>query len=59
MSISELRSRNVAAERINDPADGNHYWRYRMNMTLDDLLAASSLNDEIRGMISASGRISH
>ena len=59
MSISELRSRNVAAERINDPADGNHYWRYRMNMTLDDLLAVSSLNDEIRGMISASGRISH
>src|SRR5208282_6636768 len=27
-----LRHANVAAERINIPADPNHYWRYRLHL---------------------------
>jgi 4-alpha-glucanotransferase len=49
MSIDgELRNPDEQAERINIPANPNHYWRYRMHLSLDKLLKADSLNAEIR-----------
>ena len=56
LSISPLRSANIAGERINDPSDSNHYWRYRMNLTIEDLRGAEELNGKIRQMIVCSGR---
>ena len=57
MSIDgQLRNPNVAEERINVPANPRHYWRYRMHLTLEQLMAADDLNNKIRQMIADSGR---
>ena len=47
---------NPADERINIPANPRHYWRYRMHLTLEDLLQADDLNDRLLGMIRETGR---
>ena len=51
-----LRQNNPEKERINDPADPDHQWKYRMNVTLDDLIAAKSFNHSVKAMIRLSGR---
>ena len=57
MSIDEkLRLPDKNAERINIPANPRHYWRYRMHLSIEQLLAADELNDEIRTLILQSGR---
>ncbi|MBR6699271.1 MAG: 4-alpha-glucanotransferase, partial [Bacteroidaceae bacterium] len=53
----ELRSDNIEQERINIPADPNHYWRYRMHLTIEQLMQAEVFNDKIRMMIERGGRI--
>ena len=53
MSVSEKLSRkNAAEERINVPANPEHYWRYRMHISLDDLLNEEEFNAEIGEMAS-------
>ena len=44
---SELRRPVAAEEQINVPADPNHYWRYRMHLTLEQLLEAGEFNKEM------------
>ena len=57
LSISEkYRLPDQNAERINIPANPRHYWRYRMHMTLEQLLQADDLNAEMTEMIVNSGR---
>ena len=57
LSINEkLRLPDENAERINIPANPRHYWRYRMHLTLEQLLAADELNNEISTLIIQSGR---
>lgn len=51
-----LRGENPEAERINVPANPQHYWRYRMPMTLEDLLEAKAFNQKIRDMLEHSAR---
>lgn len=51
-----LRLPDANAERINIPANPRHYWRYRMHLTLEQLLAAKDFNERIASMIAASGR---
>ncbi len=46
-----------ASERINIPANPRHYWRYRMHLTLEELLAASDFNTLVRSMAVSSGRV--
>ena len=53
-----LRNPDIEAERINVPADPKHYWRWRMHLTLEELLEADGFNGMLRGMIDASGRFS-
>ena len=48
---SGLRNPDVEAERINVPSDPNHYWRYRMHLTLEVLNASRSFNKKIRGLL--------
>ena len=57
ISINEaLRLPDQNAERINIPANPRHYWRYRMHLTIEQLLAADDLNYEISTLIIQSGR---
>jgi 4-alpha-glucanotransferase len=53
---ARLRLPDPNAERINIPANPRHYWRYRMHLTLEQLLAADSFNEEVRELIAQSGR---
>ena len=50
------RNPNVQEERINIPANPRHYWRWRMHLTLEQLMKAESLNEKIRSMIESTGR---
>ena len=43
-------------ERINIPANQRHYWRWRMHITLEDLLSRSDFNRNLHDLISDSGR---
>ena len=52
----KLRRENPDEERINIPANPRHYWRYRMHMTLEQLLKEDSLNEAILTMNRNSGR---
>ena len=57
MSINEgLRLPDENGERINIPANPRHYWRYRMHLSIEQLLAADELNNEISTLIIQSGR---
>ena len=51
-----LRRENPNDERINVPANSRHYWRYRMHITLEELLKAEDLNRNISQKIAESGR---
>lgn len=60
LSINEeVRYPDADAERINVPANPRHYWRYRMHITIEDLMQCTTLNDRIRDMIGKSGRINN
>lgn len=50
------RNPNVQEERINIPANPRHYWRYRMHLTLEQLMKAESLNEKIKELIRQTGR---
>ena len=52
----ELRAKNPREERINVPSDPYNHWKYRMNVTIDDLLAAHKYNNKVRTMITRSKR---
>ncbi|HQB58757.1 MAG: hypothetical protein LMBGKNDO_01365 [Bacteroidales bacterium] len=57
MSVSgKLRRENPHDERINVPAIVPHYWRYRMHMTLEELLAEKDFNNDLKNLILESGR---
>ena len=51
-----LRLPDADAERINIPANPRHYWRYRMHVTIEQLLADKEYNDNIKEMIDECGR---
>ncbi|MDE6498176.1 MAG: 4-alpha-glucanotransferase [Muribaculaceae bacterium] len=51
-----LRRHDPREEQINVPANSRHYWRYRMHLTLEQLLDAHNFNDELRSAIAHSGR---
>jgi 4-alpha-glucanotransferase len=55
-SDGALRRQDPRQERINVPADPNHYWRYRMHLSLEQLQEAHAFNAELRVLIQASGR---
>lgn len=51
-----VKRHDSTPERINVPADPHHYWRYRMHLTLEDLMKADAFNEKIISLISGSGR---
>ena len=57
LAIDEkLRLPDANAERINIPANPRHYWRYRMHLTIGQLMAEQRFNDNIADLIVQSGR---
>jgi len=52
----KLRRSNPNDERINVPANPKHYWRYRMHISIEDLMKEDAFNHEFGGYISASKR---
>ena len=51
-----LRLPDADAERINIPANPKHYWRYRMHLNIEDLMANAEFVDGISTLISQAGR---
>ena len=51
-----LRRAEVESERINQPANPTHYWRYRMHLTLEQLLKADEFNGQLSQMFRENGR---
>lgn len=53
---AELRRENPNDERINVPANPKHYWRYRMHLNLEELIANDAFNNDVKALVEASGR---
>lgn len=51
-----LRRADITAERINVPGNPKNYWRYRMHLTLEEMLHAESFNTELNGRVRRHGR---
>lgn len=51
-----LRLEDPYAERINVPGDPNHYWRFRMHMTLEEMIKNDTFNQDLNYLISANHR---
>jgi 4-alpha-glucanotransferase len=57
LGMSEkLRRQNPHDERINVPATSNHYWNYRIHVSLEELIKEKEFNNELRDYITKSGR---
>jgi len=57
MSMDEkLRLPEAKAERINDPANPNQNWNYRMHLTLEALLNEKDFNEKVKAFIKRSDR---
>ena len=58
LAIDErLRLPSADAERINIPANPKHYWRYRMHLSLEELVASKEFMESITELIAQGGRI--
>lgn len=58
LSVNDkIRREDIHAERINIPANPDHYWNYRMHLNLESLINNKSFTKEIREMIQHSGRL--
>ncbi len=51
-----LRRVNPDEERINVPAIPNYYWRYRMHLTLEQLLESGAFNANLATLVREHGR---
>lgn len=51
-----IRRNNPHDERINIPSNPKHYWRYRMHISLEQLIQASNFNLLLQQMVKESGR---
>jgi 4-alpha-glucanotransferase len=53
---TKLRRPDAKAEQINNPANPQHYWRYRMHLTLEQLLQEDEFNSTLLKLNEESGR---
>ena len=51
-----LRLEDPSAERINVPGDSKHYWRFRMNVNIEELIKQDQFNESLLMLIKQSGR---
>lgn len=48
--------RPPAEEAINDPTNAKHYWRYRMHVTLEDMIEDGELAEVMHKMLKSANR---
>jgi 4-alpha-glucanotransferase len=51
-----LRRKDPHVERINVPANPKNYWRYRMHLSLENLLASKDFNTALKTEVQRNGR---
>ena len=51
-----LRVADVESERINIPANPKHYWRWRMHVTLEEMIENRPFNEKVASLVADSGR---
>ena len=51
-----LRREQPEAERINVPANPQHYWRYRLHLETEDLIEEERFNNLLKDLITSAGR---
>jgi 4-alpha-glucanotransferase len=58
MGISpELSAIDPREQKINEPSNPTHYWRYRLHISSEDLINKyQDFDDKLRDLIQASGR---
>lgn len=54
---AELRYTDTREERINIPANPQHYWRYRMHLSVEELMQEKDFNRRIFSKVKDSGRL--
>jgi len=52
-----IRRQNPQEERINVPSNPNHYWRYRLHKTLEEMLEMKKFNKMVYNWVKDSGRL--
>ncbi|MGM0566270.1 MAG: 4-alpha-glucanotransferase [Bacteroidota bacterium] len=52
-----IRRQNPHEERINVPSNPNHYWRYRLHKTLEEMLELKDFNKMVYKWVKDSGRL--
>ena len=52
-----LATRPAEEETINDPTNPEHYWKYRMHVTIEELASDVELKEKLRLAVRASGRV--
>jgi len=52
----KLRRKNPHDERINIPMNPKNYWRYRVHLTLEQLLKENGFNESLANMVRENGR---
>lgn len=53
---AKMRTPDYENERINIPSNPRHYWRYRMHLSLEQLIAANTFSSRVRELIEISER---
>lgn len=54
--IPELRVADPSSEKINDPSNPKHYWRYRLHISLEDLIQSQPFTSKLSDFNHHSGR---
>ena len=52
----DTRSKDLASEQINDPANSSQYWRYKTHLSLEELEKSTLLKKQILEMVSETKR---
>lgn len=53
----QFRRENPHDERINVPANPRHYWRYRVHLTMEELIKEKEFNEEMKEYVAHAGRL--
>lgn len=57
LSIDEnIRTQYASNERINNPENAEHYWRYRMDLYIEQLIENKEFNNKVKELILSSNR---
>ena len=51
-----LRREDFMSERVNQPADPHHHWRFRLHIPVERIASDRKFTDHVRTLISGSGR---